>query len=324
VVSRVFGSRRPVLIVAVVLVPVLAVAVLALRFLVPDASSATPPRGPGAGLPTSSPPATEAVPGDPPRVMIIVEENHSYDEVIGSADMPFLNQLARTYGLATDYSGVSHPSEPNYLAMVSGSIWDDPQDRTPADGLYPGPTLVDQLATRGIGWKAYLEDMPHACDTTDTYGPGNYDVNHNPFLYFRSVRDSAAQCARDVPFSQFASDLADGSVPPFVFVAPNTTHDMHDGTPAQGDAWLSEQFARIVASQWYRQGGIVVVTFDEGETTERIPTLVVSAADRGIAHLAAPANHYALLRGLEELYGLPYLGAAADPGNGDLTPLLRH
>lgn len=322
--SRRSGARRPVVIVTAVLVPALVVAVLTLRLLAPDASSAVPPRASAASLPTGSPPATEAAPGDAPHVMVIVEENHSYDQVIGNADMPFLNQLASTYGLATDYTGVSHPSEPNYLAMVSGSTWGDPQDTTPADGLYPGPTLVDQLAARGIGWKAYLEDMPHACDTTDTYGPGNYDVNHNPFVYFRSVRDSAAQCARDVPFSQFASDLHDGSLPPFVFVAPNTAHDLHDGTPAQADSWLSAQFSAIFASSWYRQGGIVVVTFDEGETTERIPTVVVSAADRGVAQLTAPADHYALLRGIEELYGLPYLGAAADPGNGDLTPLLRH
>jgi hypothetical protein len=255
--------------------------------------------------------------------MIIVEENHSSNEVIGNSSMPFFNRLASDYGLATDYTGVSHPSEPNYLAMISGSIWDNPQDRTPQDDAYEGATLVDQLATRGIGWKAYLEDMPRACDRSDTYGPGGYDVNHNPFMYFQGVRTSELQCARDVPFSQFGPDLAGGSAPPFMFVAPNTTHDMHDGTPAQADAWLKQQFDLIEASDWYRQGGVVVVTFDEGETSEQVPTVVVSRADRGIAPLRSPVNHFGLLRSIEERYGLPLLGAAAELRNGDLSPLLH-
>jgi acid phosphatase len=256
------------------------------------------------------------------HVMIIVEENHSYDEVIGNQAMPFLNSLATRYGLATDYSGVSHPSEPNYLAMISGSIWNNPQDATPQDGTYPGPTLVDQLMAKGIGWKAYLEDMPTACDTSDNYGPGGYDVNHNPFMYFDSVRNSTAQCGRDVPFTQFAIDLNSGSAPPFLFVAPNTTHDLHDGTYQQGDRWLAQQFGVILASSWYQQGGIVIVTFDEGETSDKVATIVVSAANHG-SRLATPTNHYGLLRGVEELYGLPPLGAAASPANGDLLPLLH-
>jgi acid phosphatase len=254
--------------------------------------------------------------------MVIVEENHSYDEVIGNPAMPFLNSLATTYGLATEYSGVSHPSEPNYLAMMSGSIWNNPQDTTPQDGRYPGPTLVDQLIAKGIGWKAYMEDMPTACDTSDNYGPGGYDVNHNPFMYFDSVRNSPAQCSRDVPFTHFANDLNSGSAPPFLFVAPNTTHDMHDGTYQQGDGWLSQQFAVILASSWYQQGGVVIVTFDEGETSDKVATIVVSAANHG-GRLATPTNHYGLLRGVEELYGLPLLGAAASSANGDLLPMLR-
>ncbi|HEV7210069.1 MAG TPA: alkaline phosphatase family protein [Mycobacteriales bacterium] len=257
-----------------------------------------------------------------PHVMVIVEENHSYDEIIGNPAMPFLNSLANTYGLATNYVGVSHPSEPNYLAMISGSIWNNPQDRTPGDGTYSAPTVVDQLAANGIGWKAYLEDMPAACDLTGTYGPDGYDVNHNPFMYFDRIRNSPAQCGRDVPFTQFSTDLKSGLAPPFIFVAPNTTNDMHDGTYQQGDGWLAQQFKEILSSTWYRQGGIVVVTFDEGETSDRVATVVVSAANRGAPRLAAPTNHYGLLRGIEETYGLPLLGAAGSSVNGDLKPLL--
>lgn len=319
--SRGSGHLGPVA-AAAFLVLVLVVGTLTWWFLKAGTSPASRAAAGASPSPGSSPEAGRAA-GSVPHVMIIVEENHSFDQVIGNRDMPFFNRLARTYGLATNYAGVSHPSEPNYLAMVSGSIWDNPQDRTPQEGSYPGPTLVDQLAARGVAWRAYLEDMPRACDLTDTYGPGGYDVNHNPFLYFRSIRGTPAQCAHDVPFSQFAGDLRAGSAAPFVFVAPNLTHDMHDGTPAQADAWLSEQFAAIFASTWYRQGGVVVVTSDEGETTDRVATVVVSEANRGVAPLTSRANHYALLRAVEKLYGLPLLGSAADAGNGDLTPLLR-
>lgn len=283
------------------------------------APSATAPAASSAAAIPSSPPASAHA---APHVMVIVEENHSFEQVVGNPAMPFFNKLASEYALATAYTGVSHPSEPNYLAMVSGSIWDNPADRTPADGTYPGPTVVDQLAGRGIGWKAYVEDLPAACDRTATYGPGSYDVNHNPFMYFDSIRGSEQQCANDVPFSQFTEDLSGGTAPPFIFVAPNTQHDMHDGTYQQADDWLAARFDTIFASQWYRQGGTVVITFDEGETSERVATVVVSAADRNRGDFTAPANHYGLLRGIESIYHLPYLKAAGNPANGDLAPLL--
>jgi phosphatidylinositol-3-phosphatase len=254
--------------------------------------------------------------------MVIVEENHSYEEVIGNAAMPYLNSLAATYGLATNHVDVSHPSEPNYLAMISGSIWNNPPDLTPQQGTYPGPTLVDQLAAAGVGWKAYMEDMATACDLTDTFGPGGYDVNHNPFMYFSEIRNTPAQCNRDVPFTQLAADLNGGTAPPFIFVSPNIVNDMHDGTFQQGDAWLQQQIPRILASTWYRQGGIVIVTFDEGASTERVATIVISASNHG-NKLTGAMNHYGMLRGLEETYGVPLLGAAANVSNGDLKPLLN-
>lgn len=285
-----------------------------------DSATGTVPSSPATGPSSgnSVPP-----PGSPPHVMVIVEENHSLGQLVGNSAMPFLNSLISQYALATNYSGVSHPSEPNYLAMVSGSIWDNPQDRTPAHKTYPGPTVVDQLAAHHVGWRAYLEDMPTPCDLSDNYGPAGYDVNHNPFLYFTTIRNNPAQCANDVPFTHFAGDLNSQNPPSFIFVAPNTTHDMHDGTLQQGDQWLSEQFRTIFASNWYQAGGIVVVTFDEGETTDQVVTLVVSQHNRGAPRFTAHVNHYGLLRGIESTYGLPLLGAAADPSNGDLTPLLK-
>src|SRR6266581_7418970 len=201
----------------------------------------------------------------PSRVMIVVMENHSYEAVIGNALMPFINSLASANAVVST-TDLSHPSLPNYLGMISGSSQSAPQDTTPQDGTYPGPQLTDELAAAGIGWKAYMEDMPTACDLTDTYSPGNYDVNHNPFMYFTSIRNNPAQCNRDVPFTQFATDLGSGQAPPFIFVAPNTNDDMHNGSYATADGWLKTQLAIVFRSRWYAQGGVVVITWDEGET----------------------------------------------------------
>ena len=255
--------------------------------------------------------------------MVIVEENNSYNAIVGNSQLPYINSLASQYVLLTNWWGVSHPSEPNYLAMVSGSIWDNPADLTPQDKTYAGPTVVDQLAAKGIAWKAYMEDMPRACDLTDTFSPGNYDVNHNPFMYFTSIRNNSAQCNRDVPFSQFASDLANGTAPPFMYVVPNLNNDMHNGTYGTADSWLKTQLALVFASSWYKQGGTVVLTWDEGESGgDQIATLVIAARLAGHGHVSGFGNQYGLLRSLEEIYGLGYLANAASASNGDIKSLL--
>ncbi len=253
--------------------------------------------------------------------MVIVEENHSLQQVIGNSQMPYLNSLASRYGLATDWKDLSHPSLPNYLGLVSGSIQNNPQDTTPADRTYPGPTVVDQLAHAGYSWKAYMEDMPRPCDLTDTYSPGDYDVNHDPFAYFDSIRRDPAQCRRIVPFTEFASDLRNNTAPDFIWVSPNLIHDMHDGGYAQGDAFLREEISLVLASRWYKAGGTVILTFDEGETTEQVATIVITRRAARGARLTAAGSHFGTLRAIEQTYGLPLLGRAARSSSGDLRSL---
>jgi acid phosphatase len=103
-------------------------------------------------------------------------------------------------------------------------------------------------------------------------------------------------------------------------VTPNLIHDMHDGTDADADTWLQNTMSEVFASQWYAQGGIVIITWDEGETSDQIATIVVAANDAG-QRLGTYGNHYGMLRAIEEAYGLPLLGHAADSTVGDLTPL---
>jgi acid phosphatase len=266
----------------------------------------------GAGVPT------RVVAAGPPHIMVVLMENHSIGDVAGNPGMPFVNGLLAANGSVSN-ADLSHPSLPNYLGLVSGSIHDNPQDTTPQDGTYPGPQLTDELAASGIGWKAYMEDMPVPCDLTDQYGPGGYDVNHNPFMYFSSVRNVPSQCSRDVPYPQLSTDLSSGTAPPFLWVSPNTTNDMHDGTPQQGDAFLQALVTRVKASRWWNSASRIIITWDEGETTDQVLTLVVGSA-HGTA--ASAGNHYGTLRGLEEAYGVGLLGHAADAGVGDLLPLL--
>lgn len=243
--------------------------------------------------------------------MVIIDENNSMQQVIGNTQMPYLNSMADRYSLATDWNGLSHPSLPNYLGLISGSIQNNPADTTPADRTYSGPTVVDQLARAGYSWKAYIEDMPRPCDLNDTYSPGNYDVNHNPFVYFDSIRNSPAQCNRIVPFTEFAGDLQGSKAPDFIWVSPNLLDDMHNGSYTQGDTFLRRTLSTVLASQWYKDGGIVIVTFDEGETTEQVATIVISQHTPHGARLTTAGSHYGTLRAIEETYGLPLLGGAA-------------
>jgi phosphatidylinositol-3-phosphatase len=255
---------------------------------------------------------------EPPHVMIVLMENHSYGEVIGNAQMPYINALAAANAVVST-TDVSHPSEPNYLGLVSGSIQDNPQDVTPQAKTYAGPQLTDELAAAGVGWKGYMENMPIACDLTDQYSPDGYDVNHNPFMYFDSVRKNPSQCGRDVPYTQLTADLAAGSAPPFMWVSPNTTHDMHDGTDAQGDVFIKSLVAQVQASSWWTPNSRLIVTWDEGRRSEQVATIVVGAP-QGTGF--GGGSEYGTLRGVEEVYGVGLLGHSADADVGDILPLL--
>ena len=138
-------------------------------------------------------------------------------------------------------------------------------------------------------------------------------------MYFNSVRNNLSQCNRDVPYSQLTTDLNAGTAPSFIWVSPNTANDMHDGTPAQGDAFLQGLVTQVQASSWWTAGARIVITWDEGTQSEQVLTLVVGSA-HGTA--ATGGNEYGTLRGLEETYGVGLLGQSAASNVGDILPLL--
>jgi hypothetical protein len=272
-----------------------------------------PPLAPPAPA-SSSTPLPTASQTSAGHVMVIVEENRDRDEVIGNPTMPFFNSLAAKYGQATSWMGVSHPSLPNYLALVSGSAQGQTEDATGVS--FPGvETLGSQLTAAGISWKAYLEDLP-----TPAYEgarAGDYVKEHNPFAYFPGTNGPNV-----VPGTQFASDLGSGKLPDFVWYTPNLVNDGHELSDTAVDANLKTLVEPLLASKWYGEAGVLIITWDEARTTSGpnpIATILVAPAAEGKA-LSSPGNHYGTLATIEDLYKLPLLGAAA--GAQTLLPLL--
>ncbi|HYY80904.1 MAG TPA: alkaline phosphatase family protein [Actinomycetes bacterium] len=256
------------------------------------------------------------------RVILVVEENHEYRQIVGSRQAPFLNWLAAGGVLLTRYYAVTHPSLPNYMTLLAG----DPL------GIHgdcyachrPGRNLVDQLQAAGISWKAYYQGLPAPCSTVAKVGA--YASKVNPFLHLDDVRHSAVRCHRVVPLTQLAADLRGGRLPRFAVVTPDLRHDMHSGTVASADAFLRRLYRELARSPAWRAGTVLVVTFDEGSSSRglhghgggHVATIV---AGPGIpAGLRDPTryDHYALLRSIERRFGLQPLRHAADPGTATI------
>jgi phosphatidylinositol-3-phosphatase len=198
------------------------------------------------------------------HVYVVVEENHSYSSVIGNSAMPYLNSLASQYGLATKYYANTHPSIGNYFMLTTGQIItnnDSYMSTVTADNL------VRHMLTAGKTWKSYAESLPYSGYTGGNTGA--YVRRHNPFSYFSDVVNSSVQKMNLVPFTQFATDRANGHLPEFSFIVPNINDDAHNGTLAQADYWLKTNIGPLVASTAFQQSNdLLVIVFDESYDTD--------------------------------------------------------
>lgn len=197
------------------------------------------------------------------HVVLVMEENHSYGEVINNSSMPYLNSLASQYGLATQYFANAHPSLPNYLMLTTGQMETTVDTFT---GTIDDDNIVREFVNTGKSWKAYLESIPSASYLGA--GSGLYVKQHNPFSYLSDVQGSSTQAANLVPFAQFASDLANNALPQYSFIAPNLVDDAHDGTLAQADSWLRTNIAPLLANSAFQSSGLLVIVFDEGDQSD--------------------------------------------------------
>jgi hypothetical protein len=262
--------------------------------------------------------------GPPDHLIVVIEENHSFEQIIGSPAAPFLNQLAAHGTLLTDYYAITHPSLPNYVALLSG--------RTPIENnchgcTFSGPNLVDQLEARHISWAAYYQSLPRPCSTVA--GAGAYTEAVDPFMHAADIRDHPSRCDRVLPFTRFHPDLTSGRLPTVVFVMPDLHHEMHSGPVRVADTWLHRLVGQLQASPVWRQDTRMVVTFDESAHSDvrsccdglgrggRIPTIVAGPRIPP-GRDGTPYTHYSLLRSIEAAFGLPFLGHAGDPATATI------
>jgi hypothetical protein len=256
----------------------------------------------------------------PAHIFVIVMENHATNQILGNtADAPYLNQLAGKYGVARQYFGVTHPSLPNYLALISGDtqgIWDDcapgsfvtcapeefiqggdfgpllTQDQlasaTAKPHLFDGKTIVDELESHNISWKAYMESMPAPGYTGESYADKLYAAKHNPFVYFKNVYTNPDRMSKIVPYTQFDKDLSSDNLPNFVWISPNQCNDMHGLAPAGaaaenipdcgypasgldhgaihiGDTYISKVVPQIMHSKAWNDNSVIVIVWDEDD-----------------------------------------------------------
>lgn len=266
------------------------------------APASTAPSGAGVAGVTARAPCVGATP--PARlshVVWIIMENRGLDQIDGSRSAPYLNSLGRACGLAVDYSGVAHPSLPNYIALTSGSTQGIADDSGPASHPISAPSIFSLL---GPGWRSLEESMPSNCDQ---HRGGDYAVKHNPAAYYTNV---AAACR--------AQDVRLGPVPDlsarFTLITPNLCHDMHDCSTAAGDRWLASEVPQILDSPEYRAGSTALfITWDENDSGgSRVATYAIAPSVPPGTRSTAAFDHYSLLRTTEELLGLsPLLGRAA-------------
>ena len=241
------------------------------------------------------------------HVVVIVFENKESTRVLGSRAAPTFNSYGRRYAKMTRYYGVTHPSLPNYLALVSGSTQGITTDCTGC--VVDAKSLADTVEASGRTWKTYAEGLP----APGFLGPfnGRYAKKHNPFAYFRGIAEDPARRARLVPLSQLAPDVRAGALPSFSLVVPDLCHSMHDCSVAVGDAWLRSQIGKFVKLP----NTVVFVVFDEGSTSigggGHTAALALGTAVRLGSRSTALTGHYGILRTIEQAWGLPLLGRSA-------------
>lgn len=236
----------------------------------------------------------------PDHIVIVMEENKSFSQIIGNKDAPYINTLAQRGVLFTNSYGVTHPSQPNYLALFTGSLHGIGSNACPLD--LQGENLAGALIGKGLSFASYSESLPETGYTGCMYGA--YMRKHNPVANWKEL------AAFNQPFSAFPQDFA--KLPTVALVMPDQRNDMHDGSIAQGDVWLSQNIEQY--AQWaLAHNSLLIVTWDEdnGSESNRVTTIFAGAMVKP-GKSKQRINHYTLLRMLAEMYGLAYLGESAE------------
>lgn len=235
-------------------------------------------------------------------------ENKEYDDIVGSVNAPYINSLISKYGLATEYYATTHPSQPNYIALFSGST----QGITTNLSVdINAANVADQIESSGRTWKVFAQNVPLNCYTGSSAkdgpdGIGTYVRRHEPAISFLSISTNPTRCANITDFSHFDPASAD-----YQFIVPNLCNDMHDCTIAEGDAFLQSFVPNILNSAAWQQGGVLFLLWEEGTTSAggggRIASIVVANNVAAGYQSSTRFTHYSLLRTIQDAWGLPCL-----------------
>lgn len=291
------------------------------------------------------------------HVIVVMMENHSYKQVVGSSNAPYETSLASQCGNATAAFGATHTSAANYLATSAGEY---PAASPPGCGSVSkcadaSDNLYHQLDTAGLSWKAYMESMPSACDQKSVNE--SYKIGHNPAIFYTDISKTECQ-ANDLPVSDltvqsgaFWNDLQNQTLPSLSWVTPNEDNDGEGSTKSttseqMADTWLQKFISNVEQSNSYQAGNTaVLVTYDEGAGTDYatgedctnqsldLPITNNVSAHQDSCHMPlfviypyTPAgdsdstffDHYSITKTIEDLFGLPYLAHAADAQTNSL------
>ncbi len=275
-------------------------AVLAVFAVLLSAGAATAARAAAAPRP-----AAEAAPAFRPgfrKVMIVIFENTDFEKALAR---PFFKSFAARGALLTDYHGVAHPSQPNYVALIAGDTLGVIDD---AHYDLDGRQLGDLLTAKGRSWGVYAENLRGVCARADRQGL--YRRKHEPFISFMSVQKDAKACARIKPAAALDADIKAGRVPDFSLYIPNMNDDGHDTGAAYADKWFARRFGPLLKDPRFMKGMLVVATFDEDDKREvnHIYTALVGAGVKPGSVSGARYDHYSLLRTVEDAFDLGTLG----------------
>ena len=239
----------------------------------------------------------------PDHVVVVIEENHGYTQIMGRPGSGlYIHELARRGMLFTRSYGVTHPSQPNYLALFSGSTQNIADNGCP--NTFNTANLASALLDKGLSFAGFSESLPAMGDVSCM--SGTYRRKHNPAANWQGTRLPPEVNQR---FADFPQDFA--RLPTVSFVIPDQDHDMHDGSIEAADDWLRTHIARYV--DWaFEHNSLLVLTWDEDDSREdnRVATILVGpmvkagTSDQRI-------DHYSVLRTLLDFYGLPPLGASS-------------
>jgi phospholipase C len=254
------------------------------------------------------------------HIVVIVFENKEFDSVVGNGKMPYFNLLANTYTLLTSHFAVTHPSLPNYLALIGGDTYGITDDCE--NCFLAAPSLPDFIEQSGRTWKTYQDDMPDPCFVGSTL---RYVQKHNPFIYFDPIRLDVERCERSVvPLAQLDGDIALNDLPNFIFITPDICYSSHDCDLPLADSWLKEQMDKLYpALESSGEPFLIILTWDEGRGNGsccglsesaggRVATVLISPQVKSNFKDDTPYSHYSILKTISESWGLLQLGHAAD------------